>query len=295
MRGSTDSAKEDGPAAHSIAADGGGSTELRDARVYSPFCPHWAALQECEANSVFMLAACAHSCATVERLPHSLTEVLAEKAAGTAALSLSTAEVRAVASLAPAMREHLDGILGESPSPAWFAHESGLEELTSGRRYKLSENQRPLVANQRTTTANPAKPAKVEGITPEAMGTINAEQNNVKPSAKPATKRLDAEAAQKAGKAAKDKAPAASSRASKGANTIEAARHKAELHLEVFQKLFASLPSDQQAELRSKHSNKIAEQFQLWTGRVDEDALRSSNVHVEGGSVHFHNPPSSPT
>ena len=126
-------------------SDDAAMSEKRDARIYSPFCPHWASLHECDANPKFMLVACAASCECVQSaacesvvsLPHSLSSILGEGDPFTA-MSLQPAEARALVSLAPAMREHIETITKESEKRVWFAHEGGLVDLTHGWRYRLT-------------------------------------------------------------------------------------------------------------------------------------------------------------
>jgi len=133
----------------------------RDVRAYATFCGHWAALHECEANAEFMLRACAASCATTDRLPHSLAQILGETDPHSA-LSLEASEVRAVLSLAPAVRGHVDAVLRErdSPRPMWYAHDQALADLAHGWHYRLSVLE-PQTAVQNTSDVHGASAAKL--------------------------------------------------------------------------------------------------------------------------------------
>ena len=207
-----------------------------DAQVYVPFCRHWAALRECENRPEFMLTACARSCASVERLPHALSAVLNESDPYTA-ISLTSAEVRAVLSLAPAMREHVDAIIRDGgDQPAWFAHEGGLDELTHGRRYRLAPRDQWFTGH-----AGPARPT--EGA--EGTVTFAAQDKGAVGSQQLASAEIDDLASP-----ARSLDPVAKV-SSELAQALKA--------LEVAKRLYVGMPTAQQALLRAR----LMESFNL--------------------------------
>lgn len=213
-----------------------GVPALTDAQVYSPFCPHWAALHECEDRPEFMLAACARSCANVERLPHTLSAVLNESDPHTA-ISLTPAEVRAVLSLAPAMREHVDAIIRDGgDQPAWFAHEGGLDELTHGRRYRLAPRDQWFTGH-----GGPARPK--EGA--EGTVTFAAQDKDAAGGSQKMTEINDLTSATRA--------------PDQGRFVPAPELAQAFKALEVIKRLYVGLPAPQQVHLRAK----IAEGFNL--------------------------------
>ena len=113
-----------------------------DPRV-STMCPHWAALRECEESPNYMLAKCPRSCATVTRFPTSLRSIVNETGQYST-LSLTSAEVRAFLWSTGTLQDEIEQIIRDGGErPAWFIHDSALNELVNGKRYLILNPDKP--------------------------------------------------------------------------------------------------------------------------------------------------------